>query len=95
MPRHPHTQGQSESLHDKPAADAKSSKAGATRGPRTPAVGSVRADEILALREFGRRFGVGKNALIAMQKSGLRTAILSGKKVIVGQWLIDFLTGQV
>jgi hypothetical protein len=51
----------------------------------TPSLGSIRADEVLRLAEFGRRMGMGSRALADVQRAGLRTHKY-------GKWL--FVTGR-
>jgi hypothetical protein len=46
--------------------------------------GSVSADEIVPLREFGRRLGLGKRALCDCQRDGLRTVLVGRMKFVLG-----------
>lgn len=52
----------------------------------TPTIGrgSVSADEILTLREFGRRLGLANKALCDCQKAGLQTALVGRVKFVCG-----------
>jgi hypothetical protein len=50
----------------------------------TTGCGSVRADEVLTLREFGRRLGLGPRALCDAQKHGLRAPLFGRVKFVVG-----------
>jgi hypothetical protein len=62
----------------------------------TPTVGrgSVRADEILSLREFGRRLGLAKRALIDAQKAGLKTALVGRCKFVCGSQAVEWFAQQ-
>jgi hypothetical protein len=46
--------------------------------------GSVRADEVLSLREFGRRLGLGRQILCSCQRGGLPTFTVGRVKLIRG-----------
>ncbi len=52
----------------------------------TPAIGrgSVRADEVMSLREFGRRLGLAARALCDCQRAGLRTVLVGRCKFVIG-----------
>ncbi len=52
--------------------------------------GSVRADEILTLREFGRRLGLASRALCDCQRSGLRTVLCGRVKFVMGADALDY-----
>jgi hypothetical protein len=52
--------------------------------------GSVRGDEVLTLREFGRRLGLGKSALCDAQRQGLRAVLFGRVKFIVGSDALDW-----
>lgn len=62
----------------------------------TPPIGrgSVSADELLDLRTFGKRLGLGARILCDLQRSGLRTVTLGRRKYILGKWAIDFAQQQ-
>ena len=46
--------------------------------------GSVSADEVLTLREFGRRLGLASRALCDCQRAGLRTVLVGRTKYVLG-----------
>ncbi len=52
--------------------------------------GSVRADEILTMREAGRRLGFASRALCDFQRQGLRTILAGRIKLVLGRDLLDF-----
>ena len=55
-----------------------------------PARGSVRADELMPLREFGRRLGLASRSLQDAQRRGLRTVLFGRTKYILGRDAIHF-----
>lgn len=59
---------------------------------RTPSVGngSVRADEVLTLREAGRRLGLGTRALCDAQRRGLRTILFGRIKLVLGDDVVTW-----
>ena len=56
--------------------------------------GSVHADEIMSLREFGRRLGLANKALCDAQKAGLKTATVGVRKYIVGSQAVAWFAQQ-
>jgi len=52
--------------------------------------GSVSAQEVLTLREFGRRLGLAKQALCDAQRAGLKTAIVGRVKFVVGSDAVEW-----
>jgi hypothetical protein len=52
--------------------------------------GSVRADEVLTLREFGRRLGLASRALCDCQRGGLRTVLCGRVKFVIGADALDY-----
>lgn len=46
--------------------------------------GSIRSDEVVTLREFGRRLALGARALCDAQKAGLRTILFGRVKYVLG-----------
>ena len=56
--------------------------------------GSVHTDEILSLREFGRRLGLANKALCDAQKAGLKTATVGVRKYIVGSQAVAWFAQQ-
>ena len=62
----------------------------------TPIVGrgSVSADEIVTLREFGRRLGLASRALCDAQKAGLKTALVGRVKFVVGADAVEWFRKQ-
>ena len=62
----------------------------------TPTVGrgSIRADEVLSLREFGRRLGLANKALCDCQKAGLKTALVGRVKFVVGSDAVAWFRHQ-
>jgi hypothetical protein len=55
-----------------------------TEQPVRPALGSVHRDEVLPLREFGRRMGLASRALADAQRRGLRTVLFGRVKFVLG-----------
>lgn len=55
---------------------------------------SVRADEILSLREFGRRLKIGPRLLCEMQRNGFPVALVGRTKYIVGRLAMDWFAQQ-
>jgi len=62
------------------------------RDPASPMMGrgSVRADEVITLREFGRRLGLGNRALCDAQRQGLRTVLFGRVKFVLGADALGF-----
>lgn len=58
--------------------------------PEPPRSTSVSADEVLSLREFGRRLGLGVRALCDCQRNGLPTTVIGKKKYIVGSEAVEW-----
>jgi hypothetical protein len=56
--------------------------------------GSVRADELIDLRTFGRRLGLGPRVLCDLQRAGLKTVLLGRKKFLIGKWALEFCEQQ-
>jgi hypothetical protein len=54
------------------------------RPSTAPALGSVSANEILTLREFGRRLNLASRALADAQRQGLRTILFGRCKYVLG-----------
>lgn len=52
--------------------------------------GSILASEVMTLREFGRRLGLGPRALCDAQRQGLRAVLFGRVKYVVGADAIDF-----
>jgi hypothetical protein len=52
--------------------------------------GSVRADEVMSLREFGRRLGLASRALCDAQRAGLKTVLLGRTKYVIGKHALQF-----
>ena len=66
------------------------------RRPLDPAPGprSVRADELMSLREFGRRLGLAKRALCDCQRGGLRTVLVGRCKFVLGSDALAWFAQQ-
>jgi hypothetical protein len=62
--------------------------------PDSPAIRSVSADEVLSLREFGRRLGLRNRILCDCQRKGLRTILVGRTKYIVGSDALDWFKQQ-
>ena len=61
--------------------------------PLTPpprASGSIHADELLSMAEFGRRLGFAHKALADAQRGGLRTILFGRCKFVLGSDALDF-----
>lgn len=58
-----------------------------------PGSGSVRADEVLTLREFGRRLNLASRALADAQRQGLRAATFGHVKYILGSDALAWFRG--
>ncbi len=56
--------------------------------------GSIHADELIDLRTFGKRLGLGPRVLCDLQRAGLRTCLLGRRKYVVGRWALDFAEQQ-
>jgi hypothetical protein len=56
--------------------------------------GSIHADELLDLRTFGKRLGLGPRVLCDLQRAGMKTVTLGRKKFVVGKWVLDFAERQ-
>ena len=56
--------------------------------------GSVHTDEILTLREFGRRLGLANKALCDAQKAGLKTVTVGVRKFVVGSQAVAWFAQQ-
>jgi hypothetical protein len=56
--------------------------------------GSIRADELVDLRTFGKRLGLGPRILCDLQRAGLRTVLLGRRKYIIGKWALEFAEQQ-
>ena len=48
-------------------------------------VGSVSFTEVMTMREFGRRLGLGPRGLCDAQRQGLRTILFGRTKYVLGQ----------
>ena len=55
-----------------------------------PGYGSIRADEVLPLREAARRLGWGQRTIRRAQKEGLRVVKFSTFKYVRGEDLVAF-----
>ncbi|MFZ1934365.1 MAG: hypothetical protein WCB27_19785 [Thermoguttaceae bacterium] len=58
--------------------------------PAPRASGSIHADEVLSMAEFGRRLGFADKALSDAQKAGLRTIVVGRCKFILGSDALDW-----
>jgi hypothetical protein len=58
-----------------------------------PGSSSVRADEVLSLREFGRRLGLAARCLCDCQRQGLRTVLVGRVKFVLGSDALDWFRG--
>ena len=56
----------------------------------TRQLGSVSADELMPMREFGRRLDLHNKALSDAQRAGLRTVLFGRCKFVLGADAIDF-----
>ncbi|MCX7424377.1 MAG: hypothetical protein NTW96_01865 [Planctomycetia bacterium] len=56
--------------------------------------GSVRSDEVLSLREFGRRLGLARRALCDCQRNGLRCVVVGRAKYIIGSDALAWFAQQ-
>ena len=56
----------------------------------TTGTGSVSAHEVLTLREFGRRLGMGSRAFCDAQNAGLKTALHGRTKYVVGKHVLEY-----
>jgi hypothetical protein len=56
--------------------------------------GSIHADELLDLRTFGKRLGLGPRVLCDLQRAGLRVVTLGRRKYVVGKWVLQFAEQQ-
>ena len=52
--------------------------------------GSVSANEVITLRECGRRLGFASRALCDFQRQGMRTILAGRVKLVLGSDLLDF-----
>ncbi len=52
--------------------------------------GSVSSDEVMTLREFGRRLGLASRALCEAQRSGLRTVLFGRCKFVLGSDALEW-----
>jgi hypothetical protein len=52
---------------------------------RTNGSGSVSVNEVMTLREFGRRLGLAQRACCDAQRQGLRTIIFGRCKFVLGE----------
>lgn len=55
--------------------------------------GSIHADELLPMREFGRRLNLANRALADAQRQGLRTILFGRCKYVLGSDAIAFFQG--
>ncbi len=55
-----------------------------------PGCGSVRSDEVLTLREFGRRLNLAERALANAQRHGLRSIMFGRVKFVLGSDALDW-----
>ena len=53
-------------------------------------LGSITADELLPMREFGRRLDLHDKCLSDAQKAGLRTVMFGRQKFVLGSDALDF-----
>jgi len=58
--------------------------------PLTTGSGSIRTDEVMTLREFGRRLGLASRALCDCQRNGLRTVLVGRTKYVVGRHAVEW-----
>lgn len=58
--------------------------------PQPRQLGSVRADELMPMREFGRRLGLANKCLCDAQKQGMPTILFGRTKFVLGSDAIDF-----
>lgn len=58
--------------------------------PTSDGYGSIRADELMPLREAARRLGFGQKTIRAAQRSGLHTIQFGKMKYVVGSDVIAF-----
>ena len=58
--------------------------------PAQRACGSIRADEVVSMAEFGRRLGFAHKALADAQRAGLRTIFFGRCKFVLGSDAIAF-----
>jgi hypothetical protein len=58
-----------------------------------PGSGSVSTHEVLTLREFGRRLGLGNKALCDCQRQGLRTILCGRVKFVLGKDALAWFDG--
>lgn len=65
------------------------------RRDETTVRGSIRSDELLDLRTFGRRLGLGDRALCDLQKDGLQTVVFGRRKYLIGRWVIEHAERKV
>jgi hypothetical protein len=65
-----------------------------TKTAPSPGIGSVSAHELLSLREFGRRLGLGIRCCCDLQKQGLRTVTLGRRKFVLGSDALEFARQQ-
>jgi hypothetical protein len=56
--------------------------------------GSVSDHEVLTLRAFGRRLGLGVRALCDCQQKGLRTVTVGRMKFVVGSQAVAWFAAQ-
>ena len=61
--------------------------------PQRPTLGSVHSDEVLPLREFGRRMGLASRALADAQRQGLRTVLFGRMKYVLGSDALAWFQG--
>jgi hypothetical protein len=56
--------------------------------------GSISADEVTTLREFGRRLGLANKALCDAQKAGLKTCLVGRVKFVCGSDAVEWFRQQ-
>jgi hypothetical protein len=55
---------------------------------------SIHADELLDMRTFGKRLGLGPRVLCQLQKDGMRVCTLGRRKYVIGKWVLEFAERQ-
>jgi hypothetical protein len=56
--------------------------------------GSISANEVTTLREFGRRLGLANKALCDAQKAGLKTCLVGRVKFVCGSDAVEWFRQQ-
>jgi hypothetical protein len=61
----------------------------------TPALGSVRRDEVLPLREAGKRLGWNRASITNARRDGLRTVRYGQYLLTTGEAIYEFIESRI